>query len=492
MTLLLFVVMMEYVDLMMMKTPNAASSHNIRFQSGNGKNWIATVTLESSTYKYPDNDAEKNDRKNEDRMDALHRIIQFLAKTYPGTGIVLFPGGYFHSGTDGVTAYIPTVVDAIEPFLRDVQNTTSSSVVVCLGVDGRVLLNEGPEERYDANQVSIAISKDGLIAYGKKFYPTDDIEARVVDLAADYVSPEKIGNTQYSRIFSHAERSFYLAECNDIKGLRNYPKPDSVDGILNCVHGCYNRNDGPTCSYFVRLNFGGASKDWRCPVFGAAVFFKRKIAEKWRTGMFYRMWDRDPIQCETDENSLTPIQTYSSFLLAEGLAQVDLYDLDQVFSGNPLYRAQLDNTQSRISAGSHTGKRIERHKPAPVAVSLYEGIRNGLDGLLGTTVIDQSTKFTYRGKNTIGYPGKKEIDMISLFKPSSTKAGEIKFRIYPHVLAGLLDLINQQEILGYLPAGSIVKFEREKPHPAEVFIEGRFTSMSEVEQFLLLIKQARI
>lgn len=454
------------------------------------ENWIATVTLESNTYKYPDNDAGKNAHKNADRMKTISKITHSLAEQYHGQGIVLYSGGYFHSGTDEVERSIASIIEQIQQVLQGIYDETSSSIVVCLGIDGKVLLEEGPAHRYDANQVSLAISKDGLIAYGKKFYATDDIEAQVVDLATDYLSPAWLGNTQYHRTFTHGGRSFYLAECNDIKGLRNYPKPESVNCILNCVHGCYNRDDGPTCSYFVRLNFAGTSMAWKCPVFGSVVFFKREIAEKWRTGMLYRMWDRDPIQCDTDDNALAPIQTDSSFILDEGHAQVDVYNLDTVFSGNPEYRNKSRAIRQDAADNKSVSKDEGKPLPPSPALNIYTRIRSELDRLFSGSVIDQTTKFTYRGRNTLGYPRRTELDMISLSKPSSSNIQAVKFRIYPYVLARHLNLKNPEDLIAVLPAESVLKHERENPHPAEVFFAGSFSNEHEIEKFVLFLQSA--
>ena len=41
-------------------------------------------------------------------------------------------------------------------------------------------------------------------------------------------------------------------------------------------------------SYYARHGFGGASKKWACPVFGAAVFFGRKVPERWPSGVMWK------------------------------------------------------------------------------------------------------------------------------------------------------------------------------------------------------------
>jgi hypothetical protein len=454
------------------------------------KNWLATVTIESNVYKYPDNDAGKNTQKNTDRLAALNRITRSLAKQYSGSGIILFPGGYFHSGTGEVDQYITPIVEQIRHSLQEIYATNASDIIICLGVDGKVLLEEGPKNRYDTNQVAIAISKDRLIAYGKKFHPTDKIEAEIVDLASDYLSKENIGTLQYSRIFRMGGKSFYLAVCNDITGLKTYPKPESVDSVLSLIHGCYNRNDGPTCGYFVRQNLAGVSRIWKCPVFGAVVFFKRKIAEKWRTGIFYRKWEKDPIQCKTDENALQPILIDSSYLLEEGLAQVDVYDLDAVFGGRPVYRQQ-QKVYSVSSIETPINLVNVKAQSSTESSNLYQQLRLKLDTLFGKLVVDQKTKFSYRTENKIGYPNRKELDMISLFKPTTHTTNKVRFLIYPHILKSHLGLQNTDEIINALPEGSVLKQSRKNPHNGDIYIAGFFSNEGEIKKFVNWIVPGR-
>jgi hypothetical protein len=461
--------------------------------------WLATVTIESDSYKYPDNSAEKNSLKNADRFASLNHIVKMLAGRHEGDGIILFPGGYFHTGVYDVEPAISEIADRIRPVLKEVFASGSATIIVCIGIDGKVILEEGDSYRYDANQVAIAVSKDGLVAFAKKFHPTDPVEKRILDLAADYCSKEFVGGTLYSRTFSIDGKTFYLAECNDIKGLKNYSKPATVDCILNCVHGCYNRSDGPTCSYFVRLNFAGASQCWRCPVFGAVVFFKRQIAEKWRTGMFYRTWDKTPIQCGTDENALAPYQSDTSVMLDGGYAQVDVYDLDAVFSGNPVFRLSdmESHTKSHVTSPRRPVMRPSANEQSKEeAVLLFNRLQSGLGGICGDSIMKQKTKVTFRGKNTIGYPEKSELDMITLFQPTTGNKTGIRFRIYPHVLAGHLHLKDAEKILENLPGRLKTGQERENPHQGEIYIDGHFVNSEEVQKFVegikLRIKNAMI
>jgi hypothetical protein len=444
--------------------------------------WLATVTLESDSYKYPDNDAEKNERKNADRMAALSAILKTIAENNVGEGIVIFPGGYFHSGTDDVNTFSPSLVYQISTLLEQY----SATIIVVIGIDGKVILTKGATYRYDANQIALVVSSQGIDAGAKKFFPTDPIEADVVDLAENYLSEEMFWTHRYSRIFSLANRSFYVAVCNDIKGLGIHPKPEGVDAILNCVHGCYNREDhikdkAPQCNYFVRRNFAGASQQWRCPVFGAVVFFKRRIAEKWRTGILYHTWDKMLIQCETDENALAPIRSDRITKFGSDLPQVDIYDLNSVFSSTPVYR---DRSISHSPARSTQHTAPINNREYEDAARLFDHALARLSLIFGNSGFIQETKITFRGKNTLGYTRSDELDMIIIFKPGRRKSTGIKFRVYPFVLAGHLNCQKLEQVEEYLPLGSeSLKQSSSKPK-WDIFHEGRFTSTEDIDTFL--------
>ena len=239
--------------------------------------WLATVTLRSDTFKYPDDDQEKNKAKNRDRFSACLKIITNLANECPGPGLVLFPGGYFHSGTaeidTGTISCLSRTVEKVALHLENIEKTHPDTIVVVFGIDGNVDLAKGDSYRYDRNQIAVAITKEGMVAFAKKFHPTDTVEKLSVDCSDNYLSSETALHKTWDRWFNHENKRFYLAVCNDIKGLPDKKKPDGIDYILNLVHGCYRRQDGPTCSYFVRLGFGRASLFWGVScVWGRCLF----------------------------------------------------------------------------------------------------------------------------------------------------------------------------------------------------------------------------
>jgi hypothetical protein len=115
---------------------------------------------------------------------------------------------------------------------------------------------------------------------------------------------------------------------------------------------------------------------------------------------------------------------------------------------------------------------------------IYYTLRKELDIYFGKSVFDQKTKYTYRAENEIEYPNKKELDMISLFKPTMNASDHVRFRVYPHILASHLGLQNADDIIQVLPERSLIKEERENPHLGNIFIEGVFSNEEEIEKFV--------
>jgi len=146
----------------------------------------------------------------------------------------------------------------------------------------------------------------------------------------------------------------------------------------------------------------------------------------------------------------------------------------------------FENVLPRKQALSFTPKQMQERVPGdtPVNSGIYDKLRKELDVFFGKSVIDQKTKFTYRSANEIGYPNKKELDMISILKPTMTSSGQVRFRIYPHILASHLGLNNTDEIIKILPERTKVKQERDNPHLGDIFLEGVFSNEEEIEIFL--------
>lgn len=218
---------------------------------------IVTVTLQSSLNDYP---------KNYDRLKLLKAVVE----KHLDSDVILFPAGYFYFEKQK-----PNQLREIAKTVCDLLKSCSSIAVICFGID----CDEGND------QLSVAIDSNGVLATGRKFYPTADEEG--VIRAANQFDSVEMG---YTRFFETCGKRFYMAVCYDCFGIRHREiKNPGVDAILVLAHQFRNRGEGPSGDVdFARKGFAGASQQWGCPVFGTAVFFDRKIPENWPTGV---IWD---------------------------------------------------------------------------------------------------------------------------------------------------------------------------------------------------------
>lgn len=96
---------------------------------------------------------------------------------------------------------------------------------------------------------------------------------------------------------------------------------------LNLVHCFYPVGKGPSgTSFLARHGFAGASKQWICPVFGTAVFFKRDIPENWPTGVYWNQGGKSTQKWRYADN---PINEEADFEMKvrEGAVLVKIYKL---------------------------------------------------------------------------------------------------------------------------------------------------------------------
>jgi len=229
--------------------------------------WVTTVILKSN-----------GEYSNDERKKVLREIINRVVKEAKGDGVILFPGGYYSTGTKEAS----TIFDAVEREVSSELRKIEKNIIICIGIDGKV--KDGKLTGYAEDQLAVAISKQGIIAIGRKFHPAPG-EKGHVRLASDYQSIEE----GKRRIFTLNEKRYFLCACYDSFGIRKKSLSNpGVDIILDLVHGFCRRGEGPSGHYyFARDGFARASEQWRCPVFGAAVFFNRKVAS-WPSGVLQK------------------------------------------------------------------------------------------------------------------------------------------------------------------------------------------------------------
>jgi hypothetical protein len=267
-------------------------------------NWIATVILQSNA-KY----------SNGERLKALSQVADLVAKETKGNGMILFPGGWFSAGKEEARSLYKWAEEKIKSIL----SRNERHIVICLGIDGRVA-------QYAKDQIGIAICKKGIMAIGRKFHPAPR-ERGHVELASNHYSKED----GKPRIFELDGMRYFLCACYDSFGIKHKRIPNfGIDVILDLVHGFYPKGEGGSGDvYFAKHGFAGASKQWGCLVFGAAVFFNRKIPEHWPSGVYWNQGTKSTQEWQYADNFIKP-KLEVEVAIKEGKALVRIYDLGAI------------------------------------------------------------------------------------------------------------------------------------------------------------------
>lgn len=197
--------------------------------------WAATVLVERGS-RPPDF---------EHRLAELKSVTRTILNNYGNGGVLLFPGGWFETGNEP-SALFPKLEFEIGKLLLPQEN----QVAICLGIDG------------NRSQIGLSLGIGGIMAVGKKFYLAPADQNRI-DPAPSYLSSEQ----NRSRIFTLDSKSFYIACCYDVFGVKHEKRPDPrVDAILDMAHEFCLHGEGPSGAYyFARDGLAGASKAWNCP-----------------------------------------------------------------------------------------------------------------------------------------------------------------------------------------------------------------------------------
>lgn len=234
--------------------------------------WIATALIESNE-KY-------GLTNNQKRLNLFLKILKETASKTRGSGILLFPAGYFQS-----SIFKPSTKyqQWISPIKRELNKIKNRRIVVVFGVDGRNA-SKGKFPMFK-DQIALAVDRNGIVAEARKFHPTNGEKGFTV-LAKDYLAKED----GKSRIFELNERKFYLAVCYDLYGIRhlNLTNP-GISEVLNLIHMFNKRSDpigGSGDVYWAKNGMAGASMKWGgVPVYGAVILYGRKIPERWPSGV---------------------------------------------------------------------------------------------------------------------------------------------------------------------------------------------------------------
>ena len=267
--------------------------------------WVATVVLQSN-----------GGYSNEERLEVLSQVVDLVAKKIGGDGVILFPGGWFSAGEKEARSLYKWVEEQV----RTVLSKKDRSMIACVGIDGR------ETSQWAKDQIGAAISKEGIIALGRKFHPAPN-ERRYVDLANDHLEKEE----NRSRVFELGGRKYFICACYDSFGIKQKRIPNfGIDVILDLVHGFYPKGEGGSGDvHFAKHGFAGASKEWDCLVFGAAVFFNRKIPERWPSGVYWNQGGKSTQKWRYEDS---PIKSQVEFeaSIKEGIASVTIYNFEVI------------------------------------------------------------------------------------------------------------------------------------------------------------------
>jgi hypothetical protein len=261
----------------------------------------------------------KKAKTNESRAEGLRTIIEAFAREANGSGVVVFPGGWFEE-SGPAAASIPTMTQS----MRQTLNGIERKIVVCCGIDG------SPKDGQFRDQLGIAVNGNGILAVARKFYPTED-EQGVIRPAKDFSSKEE----GHHRWFDAFGKRFLLCVCYDGFGIAHQGLPNpppgcdqKVDVVCDIIH-FFSKPGKPGSGdvYFAPKGLAGASLKWKVPVFGAVVYAKRTKEDGirgWPSGVLVRLKKKSVQWLRYSDFRMTPIKRIQ-VEVPEGLALVDIY-----------------------------------------------------------------------------------------------------------------------------------------------------------------------
>lgn len=252
-----------------------------KFPPGQHSDFVATVILASQlkTQKWGLKQ-EKDPALNDMRMAEMKQIIKAIISNTTGDGVILFPGGWFHSGPEPAHSLYQWASDEIVDEIKD----NNRKIIITFGIDG-AFDRPAEEDPYDKDQIALALDKSGIIAAGRKFFPGQD-EGQFISVAKGYLENE----AGVPRIFQLNGVRFFLFECNDIKApyhdIERYKNP-RVDVGLNLIHRINEKGQPLSQENNFACIFGArTSYQWSIPVFLSVIFFRNNVPEDWPSGVY--------------------------------------------------------------------------------------------------------------------------------------------------------------------------------------------------------------
>jgi len=203
---------------------------------------------------------------------------------------VLFAAGYFTT-QDRPYKLVSGLTKQVSMLVRNMKRKP----VVCFGVDGRV------NGKYSKDQLAVAVGANGVLGLARKFHPTA-AESGHIEVATGPLAGER----NYPRMIDIMGRRAFMAVCYDGFGIRQCRLANpGVDMIFDLIHGFSPKGEAASGDvYFAKHALAGSSKQWRCPAFGAAVFFRRPVSTKWPSGVIWNQGSTSTQRWKYSDNSL--------------------------------------------------------------------------------------------------------------------------------------------------------------------------------------------
>jgi hypothetical protein len=281
--------------------------------------FVATVIIESSTEYNNQLSCETfNQLRCKTLMKILIDLLEKVTNNYK-SGVIIFPAGMFYTENDPPNSKYEQICKKICLLLKENEN----HIVVCFGIDG----SNGRD------QIAVAVDRTGIIALGRKFYPTKKEKENGINIAENFNCLEN----GKSRIFKFGNSLFYLGVCYDVFGIKKLETENNpeISGFIELVHCFYPKYQKEKIlsgesypsgeSYFARHGFAGTAYKWNCTVYGTAVFFDRKVPEYWPTGVKNQVSNKTKTWKYSD-NPLKPIAV-EQIDIDEGKAVVRLFPM---------------------------------------------------------------------------------------------------------------------------------------------------------------------
>lgn len=244
--------------------------------------WIATVLPSVKVHPDPATAVEFV-------VATSRELLAAQVAAQAGAGVILFPAGWISIAEEPRSRYAE-IERRVTPLFAE----SAEESVVCLGIDGT---------QHFKDQVGMAISREGIIALGRKFYRTTKEKADGIVRAEDSRSLED----GKPRTFHVGGKTFFMLVCYDVYGVKyaNLRNP-GVDAQLCFIHGFtpYGKQ-GSGVAYFARNGLAGASRQWQCRSFASATFYDRAVPNAWPSGV---LWTRGDASVKTWKYADNPLQ----------------------------------------------------------------------------------------------------------------------------------------------------------------------------------------